>query len=219
MNEPIHHDQHYPVTASAGGDNAYYLKGCSTVQRSPSYASCLFKISEVEAGRVNDYNRECSVAINGKTCEALGMRDQEQLQGVAMFYFPRAKNIYLPVAVAGDFGVPITNLTDKALIPAEPKRGFVPKAAKPSSSILDAIDGENDYAKAINASLAESSAGKANAGPMPGDFPIDRKIKAMPLPTFPQGTPAPVLRTHSRPPINPGETPLQYARRINGLTA
>lgn len=237
INEPVKHDTHHLPAASAGGENAYYLRGCEAVQRSPSYAACLFKIGEIEAGRENVLHADCATAHRQKKCLAVEMREQERLQGVALYYFPRKppQALLLSVKVTGDFGVPITNLTDPALIPRDPpamKDRFVAtKSAKP----VDAFDRELEaadagYAAAINASLA-------SAGPPPGDLPLDRMLNAVPLPQFPKDPdPTPVVITHTpsgksvlierfeaaqertktapeRPPMNPGETPLQYVRR------
>ena len=145
------HDTAFPPTASEGGDNAYYLRGCEVVQRSPSYASCLWKIREIEAGRVTPMNSDCAGA--GSRCQAREMRQQEQLQGAALYYFPRKKPPFLPVKVAGDFGVLITNLTDPAIVPKEPKPrpiGSAWPAPKKPTSVLDTIDA-GSYADAINA--------------------------------------------------------------------
>lgn len=158
MNEIIKHDKNFPPTASEGGDNAYYLRGCNIVQRSPSYASCLWKLREIDAGRVTHMNSDCAAA--GSRCQAREMRQQEQLQGVALYYFPRHSKPYLPAKVAGDFGVLITNLTDPAIIPKEPKPRPIgsafPPAKKKPTSILDTID-SGTYADAINAPRAPAT--------------------------------------------------------------
>src|SRR3569833_3437750 len=88
-NEPIKHDKAFPPSASAGGDNAYYLKGCETVQRSPAYASCLFKITEFEAGRSHNIYRDCHEAIRMRKCLALGMREEGRGGGGARGGGPR----------------------------------------------------------------------------------------------------------------------------------
>lgn len=171
-NEIINHDTIYPPSASGGGENAYYLRGCEVVQRSPSYASCLFKIGEQEAGRKNELHAECASA--GSRCAARAMRDEERLQGKALYYFPRKppQALHLPVSVTGDFGVRITNLTPPELIPRQPNStpsskflatigksasGKTSVAPKKPDSFLDSID-SGGYAEAINATPAPSPA-------------------------------------------------------------
>lgn len=158
MNEIVKHEKNFPPSASEGGDNAYYLRTCEIVGRSPSYASCLWRMREIDAGRVTSLISECAGA--GSRCQARGMREQEQLQGVALYYFPRHSKPFLPAKVAGDFGVLITNLTDPALVPKEPKPrpiGSAWPAPKKPTSVLDKID-TGTYADAINAPRAATPA-------------------------------------------------------------
>lgn len=213
INEQIQHDTHHLPAASAGGNNAYYLKGCDTVQRSPSYAACLFKIVEIEAGRETDYNRECGVAIRSRQCRAVGMHQEEQLKGQALYFFPR-KTAHLPMKVTGDFGVPITNLTDPALIPRDraPAQRSAPLSKPKPAAIPDVLDLPKDgYAAAINATIAA-------APPAPAPAPAPAPVQA-PAAPVPQAKPA--LAGHvapaARPALQPGETPLQYARRLAAL--
>lgn len=224
INAAINHDKHYPPSASAGGNNAYYLKGCDTVQRSPSYAACLFKIAEVGAGRESDYNRECAVAIRSRQCGAANMRQEEELKGQALFYFPRIppQLQHLPFAVAGDFGVRITNLTDPALIPRDatpraPRNATMAPAKSSGQSANDKqLDAElgaipDDYAAAINAAIAAMPA-------PPQPKPAPAKAAAAPAPPAVLSPATKSIPTSSaRPPMAPGETPLQYARRLAAL--
>lgn len=213
INEPVAHSTHYPPSASAGGDNAYYLKGCDTVERSPSYAACLFKIGEVDAGRESEYTRECAVAIRNRQCRALGLQEEEKLKGQALYFFPRRSPdaLLLPFKVTGEFGVRITNLTDPALIPRDRKpvqRGAPlskPTPAKITDQQLDAAPGAmtDGYAAAINAAIAD----------LPKE-PALAPVVAKPAPT-PVATPSPAPA--ARAPMEPGETPLQYARRLAAL--
>lgn len=218
INEPIKHDTNYPPAASAGGNNAYYLKGCEVVERSPSYASCLFKIGEKDAGREHEQHRECSNA--GSRCAARGMRDQEKLAGVALYFFPRTppQALHVPFKIAGDFGVRITNLTDPAHIPRDPKSAgdrFVNKPLAKEKAI-DPLDAELDamstgYAAAITAAVAELPPEPAPA-PAPKSPPI--VVPPKPVAAAPAPKSMPTVTNPGRPPMEAGETPLQYARRI-----
>jgi hypothetical protein len=196
-NEPIKHDQNYPPSASGGGDNAYYLKGCEAVERVPAYASCLYKLVEYEAGRSHQLHSDCHNAMRQHRCRAVGMREEEKLKGAALYYFPRKppQALLLPFATAGDFGVRITNLTDPALIPKDPKsmnaRSTPVQKAKPVDALDQELDAVQDgYAAAITAAVAKTTA----AAPAP--------------------KPEPKAEPAARPTMLPGETPLQYARRI-----
>lgn len=219
-NEPITHDKHYPPAASAQPNNAYYLHHCAVVERGPSYASCLSRLDDIKGGRSNERTAQCMQAVSRDACVAKGMREQEEIAGAAMFFFPRPANKpFLPVAVAGDFGVLITNHTDPALYETRPK-------AKPAPVVKDIVDA-GTFANALNMAqvkdmvaatpkedLPALSPTVANAGPTPGDSDLDRRIKALPLPIPPE---PPKTVTTARPAMNPGETPLQYARRLATL--
>lgn len=209
-NEPIIHEKLHLIEASARPDNAYYLRHCPIVERGPSYASCLSRIADINAGRVNERTAQCERAYASDACISKGMREQEVVAGSALFYFPRpAGKPFLPVAVAGDFGVMITNHTDPALYMP------VKSAPKPKVEIVDT----GSFADALNAALAEP------APVAPTMQEIKKVVAAIPeaeLPPVPPmiaPTPPEPIKTvtTTRPPINPGETPLQYARRLAGL--
>lgn len=86
----IRDDEAYPVEASAGSDNAYYVEQCTIVGHKPAYAACLRKIQKVQGGS-NDAPVECVGAIGWKTCSALALRNIELSKGRAVFYIPRTK--------------------------------------------------------------------------------------------------------------------------------
>lgn len=215
INEPIQHEQSYPPSASAGGNNAYYLKGCEAVERSPSYAACLYKIGEIDAGRENVLHNDCAGAHRTGKCAARGMREQEQLHGSALYFFPRGapQATLLPFKVAGDFGVRITNLTDPALIPPDPKPTGNRFSSRPLPPVKKADEfeitagGQDDgYAAAITAAVAEMAVEPPKPVPAPPAPPKPAVVAPPPAPT-----PTPAA---ARPPLEPGETPLQYARRL-----
>jgi len=221
-NEPIKHDQSYPPAVSAGPENAYYLRGCDAVQRGPSYASCLFKIAEYERGVEREIYRECHQAIAGRRCIALEMREQEKLQGVALYYFPRKspQPLYLPFKVTGDFGVRITNLTDPALIPKDPKplgrsAGVTTKPAPAAKSLDDHLTAatSSGFADALTAAVADAATEK----PITGGSDAMKALVAEAVKSSPPVTVPPMVKP-SRPPMQPGETPLQYARRLAAQT-
>jgi hypothetical protein len=215
-NEPITHDTAFPPEASAGTDNAYYLHHCAAIERGPAYAACLSRLHDIAGGRSNERTSQCEKTLREGRCSADGMREQEQLAGQALFYFPRPKNPYLPMSVAGDFGVMITNHTDPALIPARPKPYGVraTSASKPvaPARTLDehlTVATTSGFAEALTAAVAEAADAPAPE-PTPAPAPTPK----------PPPTPAPKIVTAgpppkpARPPMLAGETPLQYARRL-----
>jgi len=234
-NEPIIHDKHHPTAASGQVDNAYYLRHCPIVERGPAYAACLSRLSDISAGRSNERTAQCQRAVDTGACIAHGMREQETIAGSALFYFPRPANKpYLPMSVAGDFGVQITNHTDPALYTNPPKVAPAKPVVVDGGTFADALNmALKDPAPVTTVTLPHhgpvdleakplgtakkgdlSITTLANAGPSPGDMPLDRMIKALPLPIPPE---PPKTAATTRPPMNPGETPLQYARRLAAL--
>lgn len=84
-------DETYPLEASASGDNAYYIPhGCECSPR-PAYASCLAKCSARKKGRLDERYSDCSAAIGGKRCPALVMRKEEVEKGQALYFVSRPR--------------------------------------------------------------------------------------------------------------------------------
>jgi hypothetical protein len=218
QNQPVEHDTKFPVTASAGADNAYYLRHCSAIERGPSYAACLSRLHDIDVGVSNERTAQCDKAVREGRCVAHGMREQESLAGTALFYFPRTNKPFLPVSVAGDFGVLITNLTDPALIP-KPVKAFGEKPAPraPAAKVEQELQ-VDALAVAIT-----------NAAAKPENEPAKQQPEITPEPA-PAATFAPTeepakmatnmvaqMCAGTAPKIQPGETPLQFARRMAAL--
>lgn len=188
----------YPPSASHSGDNAYYIKGCDIVQHSPSYAACLWKITENEVGRTYPGKEHCVDAINAKRCRAVEMRQEELLKGVAIYFFPRQ---FIQNKV-------ITNLTPLSEIPVvSPKWGRTVSVErtppKTKQTALDKeFDGdENGFAAAINAEMQNLTNAEIQK---PAPVVSAPTVVKPALPEPPKGRLAMLA----------GETPLQYARRV-----
>ena len=210
-NAPDH--KTWPPSCSASGDNAYYLPTCEFVARSPAYASCLFKIAENQAGRSEQHpsHRECCAPIEHGRCRALGMRQEEDLKGVALFYVPRQKLASTALPNRPRFDVALPPMQTKSVMPPLPTTPTAPQvtAIKPTVP----VEPDNAYAAAINAALHETA--KSTAAPTPvATIAAPSGLPPSPLPVtrLSTTTPAP-----SRPARLPGETPLQYARRCAAL--
>ena len=187
--DPVPDKKSCPPCASTKGDNAYYLPVCEFVARSPAYASCLFKIAENQAGRSSQHpsHRECCAPIESGRCRALSMRQEEDLQGVALYYVPRQAMASMPIS-------------------SQPRFYDAAPPAAPAPMILPAPLDEsgNGYAAAINAALQES-------------IPLATSAATVTPKADPVSPVKPVSRPPTnRPAMMPGETPLQYARRCAG---
>lgn len=222
----------HPVTMSESPYNSYYLKHCAIVERPPAYASCLAKINSIEAGRISDLSPECTAAIESGRCEALGMREQEKLKGIALFYYPstffrnmKINNLTpqedLPRAGTGPAKIPFVSSDPRAAnfagryreyVPPRPAKGeqpaLAPVRAAPMPSFLESDDG--GYAAAINAAMKEVVAAPT---PAPKPAPVPKPVPT-PAPKPVTAPPEPPKAPSARPTMLPGETPLQYARRV-----
>ena len=81
VNEQTHIEM---PAASADGKRNAYTHRCRIVQQSRPYAGCLARCSGELRG-----DTECSAAIASTLCPALGMREQEALQGRAIYFKAR----------------------------------------------------------------------------------------------------------------------------------
>jgi len=201
-NEPTSEvEKHYPPSQSASPYNAYYLKGCEAVARSPNYASCLFKINEYERGAPVTYAEECNQAISKGACQAVGMRDEEELKGVAMYFYPSTvwRNRMITNLTPEDELLKASVANKLSFVSNDPRAAnfkgryqeYVPKQTKPSATSL---------APAAKSVMTISDDGYTAA--------INAAMKELP--------PTPVPAT-LKPAIHPGESPLQFARRIAAL--
>lgn len=213
----------HPPSASASGDNAYYLQGCDTVGRSPAYASCLFKLDELKAGRRHEIYRDCHAAIEARQCKAVGMREEEQLKGQAIYFLPRRPPLPLTLSqsVAGDFGVRITNLTPPHLIPKELKsvgrinasaardKPYVPQQPDTLDEVLMEAT-TNGFAQILTSLVSDVTSEEECA-----DMALSIKKPANPASAFVvKPTTVAAAQPAARPAMMAGETPLQYARRL-----
>lgn len=159
-----------PPSVSTSGRNAYYIQACKVVEHNAPYASCLDKMRQIETGaKLPGTFPECVTAIRRGTCVAVGMRKEELLKGVAIYYKRRER------------------LTEEARESGQRWNAPLHKTAQPAPKPTPAVSKDflvdaGTYADALNASLkAPVSA--------PKQIPI------------------------ARPPMNPGESPMQYAIR------
>jgi hypothetical protein len=176
-----------PPSASRSGTNAYYFGSCSVVGHSPAYCVCLNKIEKVKT-RAPDAPSGCAEAISHGRCMADSMRQSEELQGQALYFIARE------TIATGLAKIPAWSVETPEMCKHNPH--VTPAAPARAATVIAANTG-GSYADAINAAVKELSAAPT---PTPAPAPIAAAIAAKPA--------AP------RPPMNPGETPMQYARRL-----
>lgn len=199
----------HPASMSADSSNAFYLKGCETVQHSPSYAACLFRISEHEQGRTYPGKESCIDAINSNKCRAKEMRQQEQLAGQALYYFQRQ---FIQNKI-------VTSMTPESEVPKVQKTGWTPapiirleKKELPTAQDKEFDGPEDGFAAAINAEMQNlANAEMQKSLNAETKKPVFEERKVSP-------TPVEKIEVKQEPKAGslamlPGETPLQYARR------
>lgn len=182
--------KHYPPSASRSGTNAYYLAKCDIAGHAPSYAACLAKLDEIEKG--SGKHTSCAVAVGLHRCQAHSMRAEELLQGRALYYVPRET-----IATNSDKS-PAWSVVGR--IAAEQGVGItttVPKVATPSIPKPPVANLGGTYADAINAAMRTLP---------PSPQVTVTQTPAVAAAAIAQRTPAPAMQ--------PGETPLAYARRV-----
>lgn len=146
-----------PALSADGRQNAYYHR-CEEVMHNAPYASCLDKIEQRKEGRLSSIYSVCSVAISKKHCPALEMRQQELLQGRAIFFLNREKMRAFYTDAQDALELPV----QKQDIRHKPKRAERERPQEPVSSPTPAptatpIEPENLYAAALNNALANSN--------------------------------------------------------------
>lgn len=178
----------YPVSASATGKNATHINGCHIIGQSQPYAACLKRIREYVSGDPLETMRDCARAIGGPACRAWTMMQEEAKAGKALYFTNRDKLREYVGIIASD--LPQARVSD-----VRPK-------PLPSGTKVDSVQPTGVYKspKPVSAPIAASYADAINIA-------LAETL-----------TPAPVVNNApTRPPMNPGETPLEYSRRLRAL--
>lgn len=202
--EQFKDDEVYPVEASTSGDNAFYVP-CNVIGQRAPYAACLKKCNDRKLGRLDAQFSDCSSAIGQRSCPAIHMRQEELDKGQAIHFISRPKlqahNEYRErmyaeaAAIQAQTGVnkrkPGEQFAAAPEIPAFKISGVRGYSLKPASPT---VPGAATLADAINLAMA---APKAAPTPAPAYVPAAPKVE--------------------RPAMQPGESPLAYARRVQAL--
>lgn len=198
-------DTFEPLSSSADGRRNAHYHSCKIVEQLRPYAGCLNRMAGGGCG-----DEECLTAIRKKVCPAIGMRQQEELQGRAIYFTPRGfiagviENVRQWVMPSRDDVSPSHTRKSRSepVVPAKRKDSGLLAAATSAGSMT--------YADAINRAtgavspVAPSSASRGTS------------VHVAPL--------APAVAPHTPPvgrvarfSILPGESPLQAARRHASL--
>jgi len=149
-------NQKFLVTASCGGDNAFYLGHCGVVDHRPPYAMCLKHIADRKEGRLDPRWAACSAAVGNKTCAALKLRKEEIAADQALYFVPRSR--VQEMAAERDSA---SNERFARIAAGGKRSGGKPqrKAAEPKQESIGAAIGEaNCFAEAITRAVAVSTA-------------------------------------------------------------
>lgn len=181
-----------PASASEDGRrNAYYIT-CNTVGQKRPYAACLAHIDDRIGGLSN-----CCDAIRNKSCPALAMRQEERLQGKAIYFIQRT----LIGEIVGRVRDWITPVKGEPSPTKPPPKGRGRKTSGDSrEGLVGAVAsaGSVTYADAIN-EAAKSAPEAARSGV-----------------TTPASSSA-LRASFVQMKVQPGESPLEAARRIAAM--
>jgi hypothetical protein len=199
-----------PAVSADSKRNAFYTD-CRALQVKKPYAMCQYIIDHTGDVSLQVIYSDCLSEIRHGRCTALGMRQEEQLKGQAIYFVERVKGA--AVVVQQDAWVAPTRKTsrsgyqrDKYAVgaPVTPTRSA--PAAKP---VVPEFDG-NIYAAALNIAAKRNGTNATNRQPA---VPVPEPVAVAPVPETPAvkkvAAPQPVPMT-----ARAGESPLEMARRL-----
>lgn len=195
-----------PEVSGDGKRNAFHHQ-CSVIGNQQAYASCVDKLARRKHGALPPIFSLCSAAIGKKECQAIAMRKEELAKGQAIYFIERQR-------FAG-----LAALVDKA------KEFFTTTVTKPKGPPLKALPsttdgihpaiGAGDYmAQALTKAVERHKANAETPEPKTPAQNLSVTVTGRPLSEFPH----PVPKGTTGIVVLPGETLLQAARRINGIT-
>ena len=226
-NVEFHDSEVYPVTASAGGSNAYCMGGCDIVGYQPGYCICVNKIQAYERDGTLRGLDDCENAIKSRTCPAVPMREKELAAGHALYYVNRKKlqafneevaaeeaRLLREMLATSDKGASkhrvnkqaTAHLGARSEIPTIP-RPSVPKTVVENKRALTETVDTTSYADAINSALKE----EPKPAPVVVEKPKPKPEPAQPKQTAPASVPKP---QPAKPVEQKGESLLELARRM-----
>lgn len=203
--------QFYPISHSADGKLNAYSHRCDVVSQMMNYAACLWRINVLSDPSIRtpaDW-AGCTEAKRTCRCPAANMREEEVLKGHSIYFRSReeVRKTWMPTSVWTP-SKPTASKFD-AIAQGGIKRGEIRPmvATGKGKSMFDAMGEGTDYAAAINAAASDPT--PAPAAPKT----VEPAVKVEPKPSAPKPAPSGELLLKSLP-MEPGESPLAYARRL-----
>lgn len=192
----------FPLDASSDGKRNMYSRRCEVVGQVMNYAACLWRQGVLEKTDIRtpaDW-APCAEAARCGKCHAVEMRREEVLKGHSIYF--RDRNYVQPIMEAARTWV----MPEMSVKSAERKAAPAPKPAAPvkTRSMLDVMGEGSGYADAISIAAATPVVSPSL------DKPVASTVEKRPAPPKP-ASPEDLLKSL---PMNPGESPLAYARRV-----
>lgn len=193
----------YPISHSADGKLNAYSHRCDVVSQMMNYAACLWRINVLSDASIKtpaDW-ASCGEAKRFCRCPAANMREEETLKGHAIYFRPReeVRKTWMPTATwtpSKPSASKYDAISSGGIKPGEVRPVAV--GAGKGKSMFDAMGEGSDYAAAINAAATD-----------PTPAPAPKPAAPAPSPAKPAGES--LLKAM---PMQPGESPLAYARRL-----
>jgi hypothetical protein len=151
----------YPPEQSAAGTNTWTVKTCRAVGYTPGYCVCLNKLKAFERDEGLASYPECHKAIGDKSCPAISLRQEEQLEGKALYYVDRA---LLREEMEKTFAASTPSFRPTKVTPApttKPQAAVKPIPAPTPQDCTVPASVTDGYAAAINAAIKEAAAAPA----------------------------------------------------------
>jgi hypothetical protein len=203
-----------PAVSADAKRNAFYTK-CPEQQSTKPYAMCQYIAANKGDASIKTLYGDCITAISRGRCVAIGMREEEQLKGQAIYFIERVKGAAV-VAAQTAWTSPLTEKANRAARSKYVAPQVSTPAPAPKKTTFE-FDG-NIYAAALNAAVKKESNATNDPAPQPKVTPV----AVAPVAPTPVIKPASVPINHVNLTRTAGESPLDFARRVRaaqGTTA
>jgi hypothetical protein len=204
-----------PSVSADAKRNAFYTK-CPEQQSTKPYAMCQYIAANQGDDSIKTLYGDCLSAIHRGRCVAVGMREEEELKGQAIYFVERVKGEALVAAQttwaasSPKRGYQRNKYSEGATLQPAP-RVAIPRPSTPAPAPKKPafeFDG-NIYAAALNAAVKkERNATNDQATPAKVTPVAAAPVAPTPAPQ-PEAAPAPINMTRRA-----GESPLEMARRL-----
>jgi hypothetical protein len=202
-----------PASVSADGKRNAYYTHCKALEATKPYAMCQYLIDHQNDASMAVIYGDCFTAMRRGNCAAVGMREEEQLKGRAIYFVERVKGAAV-VAQQSAWVAPSKSsyrrdkyATGAPAIPA-PKAGLRPMSPAVEKKAAAPVFDGNIYAAALNAAVKKNATNRQAAPAIPAPVAI------APVPQTPVSKPVAAATPVAPITIRAGESPLEMARRL-----